>query len=275
MRTTAVLTAALALAVSLAAFGQEEVEIKRVLVPISVSDTPGANGSIWTSELWAVNGSETQPAFAIALPCRLDGSTGCAAADVAPNRSVRLPNWGNPSQPGVLLMSTPNISYTLHVRDKSRGDLTWGTEVPVVREDEFLTEDAHLTGIPAGPAWRQTLRIYSMNQLGNFGFDGFEFGGLTFDVKLYAVTPSGDQLLRRIEVKFPASPIPPPNQIPSPLSQTTITDLFANTSQYERLRLTIEPDHGGFFGGSPYSYWAFVSVTNNETNQVATVVARK
>lgn len=270
MRTTAVLL--FALAVPAAAFAQaQEGELQRVLVPISVSDVAGANGSLWTSELWAVNGSE-EPGVAVALPCILDGN-GCPTTVLEPDRSVRLPNWGTPQQPGVLILVSEPASLTLHVRDKSRNEQSWGAEIPVVREDDFLEEMSHMTGIPAGPAWRHTLRIYAISNALGIPIPGFPETGDGFLVRLYAVTATGDQLLREREYLIPPTAIPPPNRIPSPLSQFTITDLFAGTAGNERLRVTIEPFRAGFVF-TPLPYWAFVSVTNNETQQITTVVAK-
>ncbi|HEY0142020.1 MAG TPA: hypothetical protein VGF48_14065 [Thermoanaerobaculia bacterium] len=273
MRTTAVLL--FALVVSATAFAQTpppaEGELQRVLIPISVSDVPGANGSLWTSELWAVNGSE-EPGVAFALPCAL-APDGCGATILEPDRSVRLPNWGTPQQPGVLLLVSDPTSLTLHVRDKSRNEQSWGAEIPVVDEDDFFDEVSHMTGIPAGPAWRHTLRIYSISNTFGIPVPGLPVGRDGFIVRLYAVTAAGDQLLREREYLIPPHAVPPPNQIPSPLGQFTITDLFAGTAQHERLRVSIEPFSEGF-SFSPTPYWAFVSVTNNESQQFTTVVAK-
>lgn len=267
MRTTAALLLAIALALPLAAqtVVLPPIGLERWLVPISVADVSGANGSVWTSELWAINGT-TGAGTIVAFPCVLGGSGGCPTTDLPSGRSVRLPAYGTPAQPGVIVVTNRPTSLTLHVRDKSRASQSWGAEIPVVRVQDFHIGDMNLTGIPAGPAWRQTLRIYTVRDLPTFG-ETF------FNVRLYSVTASGDQLVAEREYRMPEPLVPPPNQIGSPLAQITITDVFAQAAQHERVRVTIEVrDEPLAFPPTPY--WAFVSVTNNETQEVATVTPR-
>lgn len=266
MRTTAALLIAIAFALPLAAqtIILPPVGAERWLVPISVADVPGANGSVWTSELWAINGT-TGSGSIVAFPCVISSAGGCPATNLPSDRSVRLPAYGTPAQPGVIVVTNRPTFFTLHVRDKSRASQSWGAEIPVVRVQDFLLGDAHLTGIPAGPAWRQTLRIYSVRDL--------PLGEIFFTARLYSVTATGDTLVDEREYLMPRPVVPPPNQIGSPLAQITITDLFANAAQYERVRVTIEVRDEPF-SFPPTPYWAFVSVTNNETQEVATITPR-
>jgi hypothetical protein len=242
---------------------------QRVLVPLSVADLAGANASVWTTELWAVNAS-SQPMELPSLPCIVGVATQCAdSPSVPPNRTVKLAPLGNSHFPGVLILVPSELSssanFTLHVRDLSRQSESWGTEIPVVREQSFFASSTRVSvaNIPFGPDYRQTLRIYALDDHGV---------GARFRVSLYAVESASDRLLQQIEVKLDAPPVPPPNQIGSPLVQLAITEIFAvDAGGADRVRVTIEPIYSSF---APWAYWAFVSITNNKTQQVTTAVPR-
>jgi hypothetical protein len=124
-----------------------------------------------------------------------------------------------------------------------------------------------MTNIPFGGDYRQTLRIYAL--LDNIA-------SARFRVKLYEVTGSAaDRLLREDVVTLEPPPPPPPNQIGTPLAQLTLTDLFAiEIGGVHRVRVSIEPMTEPTALLWPVPYWAFVSITNNDTQQVTTVVPR-
>ncbi len=246
--------------------------LQRVLVPISVDDVAGANNSLWTAELWAMN-ANGQPVVVGTLPCTLGGSNvACAPSfELAPGRTTRIPALGSPSSPGVLLLVPADhagqIAFTLHVRDLNRQSESWGAEIPVVRERDFFTNPSHMTNIPFGSDYRQTLRIYAL-------LDNLATARLR--VKLYEVTGTADdRLLRDDVVTLELPPPPPPNQIGTSLAQITLTDLFAiEIGGVNRVRVSIEPMTEPMALLPPVPYWAFVSITNNKTQQVTTVAPR-
>lgn len=241
----------------------------RVLVPLTVADLPGANGSLWTTELWAVNASD-QPMELPSLPCIAGASTLCADAPSVPaNRTVKVAPRENAAFPGVLILVPSELSasanFTLHIRDLSRQSESWGTEIPVVRERDFFAASTRVSvaNIPFGADYRQTLRIYALDDHGT---------GTLFRVSVYAIDPAEDRLLQQIEIKLDPPSVPPPNRIGTPLAQVTITDLFTvDTGAADRVRVTIEPIYSS---SSPWAYWAFVSITNNKNQQVTTAVPR-
>jgi hypothetical protein len=237
---------------------------EQLLVPVSVADLAGANGSVWTTELWAVNTGQGA-ARITPLPCTLELATCSEDFVIPPDQSVRVQALGTPDNPGVILAFprtlAPAVSFTLHVRDLSRQSESWGAELPVVRTTDFLTQSVSLTSIPAGPEYRQTLRLYATPET---------TGVVELRLRLYNVTGTADVLLRETVAKLSGRSNPLPTQIGSPLSQTTVTEIFAGgLSGAERLRLTIEPIASPSGVVSPY--WALVSVTNNATQQVTTV----
>ena len=237
---------------------------QQLLVPVSVADLPGTNGSVWTTELWAVNAGH-EPARITPVPCILTRDACSRDVVIPPDRSVRVPAFGSADQPGMIVMFprdlSSTVSFTLHVRDLSRQSESWGTEIPVVHTTDFLPRSVSLTNIPAGPEYRQTLRLYTMAQTAP---------GVRLRLRLYEVTSTSDVLLTETVATIPPRASPPPNSLDSTLSQLTVTAIFAGLpSSAERLRLTIDPIASSSGEVSPY--WALVSVTNNATQQVTTV----
>ncbi|HEX8154532.1 MAG TPA: hypothetical protein VF698_15465 [Thermoanaerobaculia bacterium] len=241
---------------------------QRVLVPLSVAELAGANGSRWTTELWAVNHSG-EAAWVAPLPCIVSSASICAdQIDIPAGRSVRLPPLGNASYPGVLALipAWNAVSLTLHVRDLSKQSESWGTEIPVVRESEFFTRPTSASGIAFGRDYRHTLRLYAL--LDNRP-------SVQYRVKLYGITAAEDRLLREQVVTLVAPPAPPPNRIGTLPAQTTLTDFFnVAAPDVDRVRLTIDLVTDPLALQAPVPYWGFVSVTNNVTQQVTTVTPR-
>jgi hypothetical protein len=241
-----------------------------VLVPIGVADVAGAKGSLWTTELWAVSTNSESVAVA-ALPCLL-GPNGCAAAfELAPGRTTKVGPLASAENPGVLLLvpkpQAANVAFTLHVRDLNKQSESWGAEIPVVPEEDLFTGPAHMPNVPFGSKYRQTLRIYAL-------LDAVP--AATFRVKMYHVTGTApDRLLRDDVVTLNRGPEPPPNMIGSPLAQIAIVDMFLiEIGGVDRVRVSIESMTDPTALRPPIPYWAFVSITNNETQQVTTVTPR-
>jgi hypothetical protein len=243
---------------------------QRVLVPISVADVEGANGSLWTAELWAVN-TNNEAVGVAALPCLL-GEHGCASAfELAPGQTTKVTPLGNADYPGVLLQVPAHVAnkvaFTLHVRDRNKQSESWGAEIPVVRDSGFFTGPAHLANVPFGSQYRQTLRLYALLDV---------VPSASFRVKMYEVTGARpDRLLREDVVTLNRPPEPPPNRIGTPLGQIALTNMFLiEIAGVDRVRISIEPVTDPAALHPPAPYWAFVSITNNKTQQVTTVTPR-
>jgi hypothetical protein len=48
----------------------------------------------------------------------------------------------------------------LRVHDVTRSDVNFGTEIPIVREGDWVNDHIVLTGVPTDSRFRNTLRIY-------------------------------------------------------------------------------------------------------------------
>ena len=134
------------------------------------------------------------------------------------------------------------LAFSLRVRDVSRSALSHGAEIPVARADDFTTGSIVLPTVPLDPLFRNTLRIYALEPTEvevTVGFRRFTVAlqpGRSEFEPYYAVFtdfPADQGPAARVDVK-PLTPItsPPSRTIP---------------------------------------IWAFLSVTNNETQEITTV----
>jgi hypothetical protein len=126
---------------------------ERVLVPV-IFNAPGAFGSNWVTELSLVHtgGYTMEPWRPIA---------GLAAI---PSSKAIL--FGSGEAPGGLFLvvprqTTPTLTLHAAVRDTSRGDSEWATEMPVVRESQFSRAPVQLLDVPIDPRFRTMVRVYS------------------------------------------------------------------------------------------------------------------
>lgn len=231
------------------------VMLERMLVPIVYAqDIPGAYGSLWRTELAGFNGSI--PNFV--LP---DPEQTCAFPDlrcpwyVEANRTFvpKVPTDGH--VPGRLLyLAGPGdprrVQIDVRVRDVSRESESHGTELPTVLENDAFgpAEVIGLPNVPMGPRYRQKLRIYDLE-----GARG-----------------------RRLEIRIDS-----PGRQPIGLRLRTSTESsgdFPLYPGYAELDLDTIPELAGattadVLIGTPFEgrFWAFISVTNNVTQQITTI----
>ncbi|MDQ3281816.1 MAG: hypothetical protein M3Q69_10415 [Acidobacteriota bacterium] len=223
----------------------QSTEFTRVLIPIATETLPGAHGSLWASELWLHADSDTG---AVILPLSI--------ADLNPFRhvTVRLPIFRAPAgrAPGqILFVSTnalPDLTFNLRIRDLSRQAETWGTEIPVVTEDEFRTTRLTLLPVPLGGAFRAMVRIYGLEPAGGAvrvrvtTIDASANSSVLYDATV-ALNRTGSQYL------------PPYAELP----------LQVLVPGDGSVRVDVESLTPGL------SFWAFASVTHNETQHVTVI----
>jgi hypothetical protein len=247
-------------------------DFEKILLPIAgTGATPGGYGSLWMNDFWVFNKSSAAAIFADTTNCDLRfGGAACELTwDVPSNSQSRgdfavLP--GDP--PGLLLYlnkaNSAATMFNLRVQDISRQAETWGTELPVVREAQFRTDRIELLNIPIDSRFRQTLRIYDP--------DAHE--RVTFRVTFFDTTAvargeerSGGTLIADIVVDAQAGKTYRPNfpRVPSVAQLSTFRQLLPQFTATERVRVEVQPVTEGV------RFWAFVSVTNNDTQHVTTV----
>ena len=217
---------------------------ERVLIPV-VFNGPGAFGSNWVTELSLVNANSypIEPWHPIA------GQTSIASKPVV---------FGSESAPNGIFLIVPRqaaASLTFHaaVRDTSRADREWATEIPVVRETEFSNYPVELLDIPVDVRFRTMLRIYSPDPLladyaqqVHVSVYSLDDGHVLRDIYRTLTNPSG--------CSDPVSCAEHPAFV-------AVADL-TNGLPAGRIGVQVQ-------GYIPL--WAFATVTNNETQHVTVV----
>lgn len=214
----------------------------RILIPV-IYNGPGQKGSRWATDLWIMNGGNYSIPF-------LRGPIPQLVAEQIADVTVNAPN-------GYVLYpvrdATKHLALNVLARDLSRQATALGTEIPVVRERDFEERRILLLNIPSDPAFRVTLRAYALDEM---PLDG-RMNYWLYDLETGA------------QVAFGILRLEPPADEHMPWSGT-VGDLLAahpEIANKGRLRLSISPlrpDAGTRF-------WAFVSVTNNETQHVTVI----
>ncbi|MEO8034931.1 MAG: hypothetical protein ABI837_10920 [Acidobacteriota bacterium] len=234
-----------------------------ILIPISMLDpVPGAHGTLWKSELWVHNGLADsltlKPCGFISplcsLPLHLPGTT----EQAFPSETL--------SQRGSLLITNipaalaADVVLSSRLFELSRNAQPAGIALPVVREDHFFTKPSRFIAISSHPSLRAAIRIYDPSVLGVN--DPRMREGRSLRLEVFA--PDGRSLgasnaaLEYRDVQTEASGF------------ATIYDLAAMFPQVRgvaRYDVRVTPLTPGMV------YWAFVSVTDNDTQQVMLITA--
>lgn len=234
---------------------------ERILLPVFLNpgvELPGAFGSRWVTDLVGFNDSArhvkvTQtPLFACGLP------EGCPQpADAKSTFRMQL-NPPTSQGLGQLLYveraGSQAVTFNLRIQDLSRQSLTWGTELPVVRESDVFSTSLILLNVPLESRFRQALRIYD--------FDG-ELGR-TVRLRIY----EGDSSPALVDSIVSLGSALPAQEFPERPGQAQIGDLVIEFTQLlsaDRVRIQIDPSSPGV------RFWAFLSITNDETQHVTTI----
>lgn len=231
-----------------------------VLFPIFTPPVFGQSGSEFrtTAEFW--NRSDHAVAF-------FGFDTSCTLIDpplfpespfiLQAHQEHALNLWPDCSQFTGKLFYVPKgekaLSASLRVWEVSRQGENHGVEIPVVRRDDFDEESIALVGVPTDPKFRLALRIYGLNQ--GSQVVNVSFGGRQVQVPMYwsnsVFVPS-----YTVFTDF----TPEPGHAPLP----------------EKLNVLVEVPRGPggvVIPGTPI--WAFISVTNNETQAITTVTPQQ
>jgi IPT/TIG domain len=160
-----------------------------LLFPIFTRPVRGAFGSEFrtTARIFPI-GPEQVRLYGQDLLCYLiDPPIGPDVARLVTGEVTLLPDC-NPMTGRILWTpkgTASSLAANIRVADVSREATSHGTEIPVVRQNEFTTGPIALLGVPTDPRFRLTLRIYSLAQTSGPVFvDGY---GQVF------LTPGRDQ----------------------------------------------------------------------------------
>lgn len=252
-------------------------EYDAILVPVYYSG-PGAYGSNWRSVMSIYNGADTPADFATHVytnPCVISGCSG----PIPPHATVPL-GYGENHRAGLILYPPKthrdHLQYQLRVRDFSRAPLTWGTEIPVIRELEFREGPIDLLDVPTSTEFRATLRVYSLEEIPS-----------NATIRVYS-QPEADHFLVQpappptllgeldviLEPNTRCLPLPTPHFPcltpmfpiePAFARVDSLAAVFPDIQDHDRVRVAIQS------GTVDVRIWGFVTVTSNETQNVTTI----
>lgn len=239
-------------------------ELEVMLVPIvteSGSPVPGAYGTLWTTELWVHN---TTPAVMQLQP--VGGGGGFPPGHVTIQDGYLGPvalDQFHPSGGGALLAIhksyAPDVYLWNRFVELTRRADPLGVAVPVIRERDFFTAESEFLAVPAGAGVRSAIRVYNPRRL--------PVAPLLVDV----IGESGN-LLRTLTLNPGNDPvISDPNKEYVP-GYDAILDVPAAVPEVrggDVYHVRIRPQAAGT------EYWAMVSVTDNETQQVLIITSHK
>ena len=181
-----------------------------LLFPVDFAG-PGAFGSIWTTDSWIEIGGVKS----------------------------KLPVTGRASGVVVPVLRTQRIAANSRIRDTSRASQNAGTEIPVVREDDF-SDHLRLLNVPSGKNFRALLRIWTSGEPVNQAFFNID--------QIPSFAPNGVPLQ--------------PAQGGLRYGTFDLTPFL--DSPNEHLDLS-----GGVTAGT--KIWGMISITNNDTQQVTII----
>jgi hypothetical protein len=220
---------------------------ERVLVPIFMPPVRGPFGSEFRTLVYATN-SSNRPGER-ALLYGLDTTCFLALPVVGPE-DARVLDPGETLElqpdcstgPAIFFMvpkpTADRVTFNARVFDTSRGVLTHGTEIPIVRPNEFKNGRLVLVAVPLDERFRNTLRIYSDR-------------------------PTTVTVTYQAEVRT----------VPLQAGRTPFEPAYAALGNFPRQTPNIEPlANVRIEAPDGVPIWAFVSVTNN-TSQEITIVS--
>lgn len=221
-------------------------DYERVLFPL-VYAGPGAGGSDWTSQNKIRNAG---PVPIVTLPFLVPSAQG-----LGPNQRTTIATQARDG--GTLLLVPRGLEQFLevssHIRDLSRSGENRGTELRVVTESD-TAESLRILDVPTDARFRPRLRIYDI--------DGVEE---PVTIRVRAESPS-----------FVTRTVTPRRSfvcITTPCEDASFVavDLAADFANLAGLPATVDV----VVEAQGRRLWAFVSVTNNETQQVTTHSPRR
>jgi hypothetical protein len=242
------------------AMAQSSSDFEPILLPVSVAHpVPGAFGSLWATDfrVTAVGGAVHIQETGVCGACptqqvMVDGGSLHLAGGTLPGET-----------PGELIWLSradgANARFNLRVRDLSRESQTWGTEVPVVRESQYRTASITLVEVPLDARFRVTLRAYDPDVHTNASFR-FDFR----DIQTSALLAS-----RTIGATYKQSGY---TGFPRLAACAVIGDVRTEVSEVadaKTVRVDITPVE------QATRFWAFASVTNDETQHVTLVTPQQ
>jgi hypothetical protein len=253
----------LALAANSALAQSPNHDFEPILLPVSLRQpVPGAFGSIWATDFWvaAVGGVVHLELTVQCLACApervlFNGTLNDIAIGTFPDESPGELIWLNRAD-------AANARFSLRVRDLSRESQTWGTEIPVVRESQYRTTSITLLNVPLDSRFRVALRAYDPDvhehQHASFRFD---FRDMQGGALLASRTVAAVYSITSGQTFFP--------RVAACAQLGDLRGSVPEIANQEIVRVDVSPL------GEATRFWAFASVTNNETQHVTLITPQQ
>lgn len=233
----------------------------RLLIPVTAVEINGANGSVWTTEFRIFNGGDTN-LFLIGPFPFISLSPFVQDNQVAARETRRLSLEPNaPGFDGAFVFMpaelADGLSMVLRARDISRNAQSYGTSIPIVTESEFKNT-IRLIDVPTDSAYRVTMRIYGATPIRHSVLVSVFIPGRVQPIDEYVVN-LGESHVSGLDADFMR---PAYAQI-DPLSN-------AVRAAGPAIRIEIS-NFSDIVSPPPPPIWAFVSISNNVTQQVTVI----
>ncbi len=239
-------------------------DYNRYLIPITTGQVPGANGSLWSTE-WVVRNNTGTPYAMIWHYCPPTVSpcpNQLMPAQTTTRRGIYARGDGNDGA-YVYVPKPMAPSMSLRVRELSQNAQSFGTELPIVRETDYRSL-MELLDIPTDPKYRATLRLYGP-------------GPEPHQVTVSVFSEPGGQLIERYPVELSGIVHVAPEGFPLHPAYAQLDPLTpAVRASGDRVRIVVysEAWWSLISPPPPWPAYAFLSITNNETQQVTTVTPK-
>ena len=217
----------------------------RVLIPVLASHLPGAAGSMWQTDVWVTNPTDQPVVYVFHPPC--NQACCCAETNTICPQTTRLDGDSQPQGRWIAVPDGGLLRFEVRLRDLIRNTSSAGVELPLVREDEFVSDEVHLLGVPRDPKFRITIRFYGLDSSPVLSVDQIDQSG--------NVVRNDIVLLGRPSVEYGYLVAPG-------YAQLSIDP----SAQVAPLRIRIRSLSTGI------KFWAFASVTNNDTSEVTLIL---
>jgi len=268
---------ALLFATSMFALGPNVADYHVVLVPVFHFGA-GAFGSQWTTQV-SIASTSDHVDMAMAL---FDDSPNCTSLDsTISSTEVRsiCKGFASSSGSGVLLyvpksLELAELSFNARARDLSRQASSAGTEISVVTESHFRNREFLLLDIPSDTRFRANLRVYGATESFAPGSLYIHPGGESSgSLEIYDSRDLVAPLVStRINLSAPEAIAGSPFLLhPAFVSIGDLVATFPQLANVPKYTIRITPYQTIADPPREWSMWAFVSITNNETQEVTTV----
>lgn len=244
----------------------QQAQLRQYLVPLLTRELPGGHGSLWQTQWSVLNPSYNGPVTIFAPTCVSErpcpGTTLPRLTAAAPVLAPRS-DGGDGAFVYVPEDTVTRAVMSLRVRDLSQNAQSFGTEIPIVHSSDYTSVNrpvAWLLDVPADPQYRATLRLYGAGSYKETALvQSFRYPSMEpIEEHWIDLMPAGDA--DDVRPKYPAyaqfDPLTPAARAGGGRIAIAVVAALWNS--------TISPP-------PIVPVWAFVSITDNSTQQVTTV----